>query len=218
VERNVQSLKVGGVGVTVASWIGQTRSDIRLPAINGKHSCDGRPASRQFGRTADHAIPCYYVLVFCPVLFTMRLTSLTDLLHFTCQSIWFIPYWELIRSGNSYRELIDFFDRESACSKTATCAGQQTQTYINACSGIRVHDPSVCEGEESRPWSDQYTHKLPRRIGFEPESYHVGFVVDKVVLRKVFSECFRFPLQSSHPLVHIHHHHLSSWGAGTIGQ
>jgi hypothetical protein len=45
----------------------------------------------------------------------------------------------------------------------------------------------------------------------------VGFVLDKMALGQVFSECFRFPCQFSfHRLLHIHHH-LSS-GAGTTGQ
>jgi hypothetical protein len=35
-----------------------------------------------------------------------------------------------------------------------------------------------------------------RRPGFEPGSGHVGFVVDKVALRQVFSEYFGFPCQS----------------------
>jgi hypothetical protein len=51
-----------------------------------------------------------------------------------------------------------------------------------------------------------------------PRSGHVGFVVDKVALGKVFSEYFCFPCQFSfHRLLHNHQHHLSS-GAGTIGQ
>jgi hypothetical protein len=51
----------------------------------------------------------------------------------------------------------------------------------------------------------------------------VGFVVDKVALRQVFSEYFGFPCQVSfHQLLHIHHHHhhhhhLLYW-AGNIGQ
>jgi hypothetical protein len=45
----------------------------------------------------------------------------------------------------------------------------------------------------------------------------VGFVVDKVTLRQVFSEYFGVPCQSSfHQLLH-NHPNLSS-GAGTIGQ
>jgi hypothetical protein len=57
----------------------------------------------------------------------------------------------------------------------------------------------------------------PRRPGIEPSLRHVGFVVEKVALEKVFSEDFGFPCQFSfHRLLHIHHH-LSS-GAGTIGQ
>jgi hypothetical protein len=52
---------------------------------------------------------------------------------------------------------------------------------------------------------------------FKPGSSHVGFVVDKVALRKGFSENFGFPCQYSfHQFLH-NHHHLSS-GAGTIGQ
>jgi hypothetical protein len=52
--------------------------------------------------------------------------------------------------------------------------------------------------------------------GFEPESGHVGFVVEMVALGQVFSENFGFPCQSLFQLLH-NHHHLSS-GAGTIGQ
>jgi hypothetical protein len=49
--------------------------------------------------------------------------------------------------------------------------------------------------------------------GFE----QVRFVVDRVALGQVFSECFGFPCQFSfHQLLH-NHPHLSS-GAGTIGQ
>jgi hypothetical protein len=44
----------------------------------------------------------------------------------------------------------------------------------------------------------------------------VGFVVDKVALRQVFSEYFGFPCQSSFHLL-LHNHHPSS-GAGKIGQ
>jgi hypothetical protein len=56
----------------------------------------------------------------------------------------------------------------------------------------------------------------PRRSAFESRSGHVGFVVDKVSLGQVFSECFGFPCQFSfHRLLHTHH--LSS-GAGTIVQ
>jgi hypothetical protein len=45
----------------------------------------------------------------------------------------------------------------------------------------------------------------------------VGFVVDKVAMGQIFSECFDFPCQFSfHRLLHIHHY-LSS-GADTAGQ
>jgi hypothetical protein len=56
----------------------------------------------------------------------------------------------------------------------------------------------------------------PLRPRFEPRASHVGFVVDKVALGQLFSECFGFPCQFSfhRPL---HTHHLSS-GTGTIGQ
>jgi hypothetical protein len=57
----------------------------------------------------------------------------------------------------------------------------------------------------------------PRWPGFEPKSIHVGFVVDKVTLRQVFSEYFSSPCQFSfHRLLHTHHH--LSTGTGTIGQ
>jgi hypothetical protein len=48
---------------------------------------------------------------------------------------------------------------------------------------------------------------LPRRPGFKPGYSHVGFVVDKVALRQIFSEYFGFPCQSSiHQFLHNHHH------------
>jgi hypothetical protein len=56
----------------------------------------------------------------------------------------------------------------------------------------------------------------PRRLGFEPGSGHVGFVVDKVPLGQVFSKYLGFHCQFAfHWLLHTHH--LSS-RAGTIGQ
>jgi hypothetical protein len=64
-----------------------------------------------------------------------------------------------------------------------------------------------------RAISHAVSRRLPR---FEPRSGHVGFVMDKVVLRQAFSEYFGFPCQFSfHRLLHTHH--LSS-RAGTIGQ
>jgi hypothetical protein len=56
--------------------------------------------------------------------------------------------------------------------------------------------------------------KVPPKL--EPRSGHVGFVVDKVALGLIFSECFGFPCQFSFRRL-LHTHHLSS-GAGTIGQ
>jgi hypothetical protein len=65
-------------------------------------------------------------------------------------------------------------------------------------------------------WRGQTTVLSPRRLGFDPRSSHVGFVVDKVGQGQVFFEYFGFSCQFSfHRLLHIHH--LSS-GAGTIGQ
>jgi hypothetical protein len=55
----------------------------------------------------------------------------------------------------------------------------------------------------------------PRRTGFDPRSSHVGFVVDKLALTKVFSEHFAFLFRSS--FYQILHTYLSS-GAGIIGQ
>jgi hypothetical protein len=55
----------------------------------------------------------------------------------------------------------------------------------------------------------------PRLPGFEPGSGHVGFVVDKTALGKIFLEYFGFFYQAFHRLFHTHHHSSSS-GAGTI--
>jgi hypothetical protein len=57
----------------------------------------------------------------------------------------------------------------------------------------------------------------PRRLGFEPGTSHVGFVVDKVAQGQVFSEYIGLSCQSSIRQIFHNHHHLSS-GAGTIGQ
>jgi hypothetical protein len=54
-----------------------------------------------------------------------------------------------------------------------------------------------------------------RRLGFEPRSCHMEFVVDKVAPEQVCPEYFGFPSQFSHHRL-LHTHHLSS-GAGTIG-
>jgi hypothetical protein len=56
----------------------------------------------------------------------------------------------------------------------------------------------------------------PRWSGFESRSGHVGFIVDKVALRQVFSKYSGFPYNSFHRLLHTHHHPLS--GVATIDQ
>jgi hypothetical protein len=56
----------------------------------------------------------------------------------------------------------------------------------------------------------------PWRPGFELGSGHLGFVVNKVALRRVFSDYFGFPLQSFYWLLNTHHY-LSS-GVSTTGQ
>jgi hypothetical protein len=57
----------------------------------------------------------------------------------------------------------------------------------------------------------------PRRLGLEPWSGHVEFMVDKGALRQVFSEYLGFPCQAFHRLLQTHHHPTSS-GAGTMDQ
>jgi hypothetical protein len=55
--------------------------------------------------------------------------------------------------------------------------------------------------------SDAYKSP-PRRLGLNPRSGHVVFVVDKVALEQVFSEYFSYPCQLSfHRMLHTHHHH-----------
>jgi hypothetical protein len=58
--------------------------------------------------------------------------------------------------------------------------------------------------------------RLPRRPGLDPRSGHVGFVVDKATLERVFSEYFGFPCQFSFHQI-LHTHYLSA-GAGTLCQ
>jgi hypothetical protein len=46
-------------------------------------------------------------------------------------------------------------------------------------------------------------HFLPRRSGFDPESVHVGFMVDKVALGQVFPRVLRFsPVNYIPPVFH----------------
>jgi hypothetical protein len=52
-----------------------------------------------------------------------------------------------------------------------------------------------------------------RQTEFQPKTGHVGFMVDKVALGKVFSKYFGFSCQSFHRLLQAHHHL-----AGTIGK
>jgi hypothetical protein len=96
--------------------------------------------------------------------------------------------------------------------------------WVGGWVGHRASLEAVEYRKNSYPTRTRPRHKLkrlvagfpPRRSGFEPWSGHVGFVVDKVVLRQVFFEYFGFRCQSSfHQLLH-NHPHLSS-GACTIG-
>jgi hypothetical protein len=58
-----------------------------------------------------------------------------------------------------------------------------------------------------------------RRSDFKPKSRHIGFVVDTVALRQVFSEYFCSSCKSLFlRLRNTYHHHHPSPGAGTIGQ
>jgi hypothetical protein len=61
---------------------------------------------------------------------------------------------------------------------------------------------------KAAPWLKRLVAGFPpRRPGLEPGSGQVGFVVDKVALRQVFSEYFGFPCQSSfHQILHHHNH------------
>jgi hypothetical protein len=64
---------------------------------------------------------------------------------------------------------------------------------------------------------DQAVSRLASHRGGPGSSpSYVGFVVDTVALRQVFSEYFGFPYQFSFHLP-LHTHHLPL-GAGTIGQ
>jgi hypothetical protein len=56
------------------------------------------------------------------------------------------------------------------------------------------------------PWLKRLVAGLsPRKSGFAPGSIHVGFVVDKVVLRQIFLRVIRFsPANIIPPLLHLH--------------
>jgi hypothetical protein len=69
--------------------------------------------------------------------------------------------------------------------------------------------------QQKTNWQQNITRRLvavfPSRLpGFEPGSAHVGFVVDEVRLRQVFSEYFGFLYQSSFQQLPQNQHHLSS--------
>jgi hypothetical protein len=49
-------------------------------------------------------------------------------------------------------------------------------------------------------------------LAFEPRSGHVGFVVDNVALRQVFSKYFSFRYKAFHQLCHTHHYSSSKTG------
>ena len=53
------------------------------------------------------------------------------------------------------------------------------------------------------PWVRRLVAALsPRRLGFDPGSVHVGFVVDKVAEGQVFLRVFLFTPAIIHPMVH----------------
>jgi hypothetical protein len=60
---------------------------------------------------------------------------------------------------------------------------------------IKLRSKSVTK---CRAMAQAVSRRLPiTALGFDPRSDHVGFVVDKVALGKVFSEYFGFPCQFS---------------------
>jgi hypothetical protein len=56
-----------------------------------------------------------------------------------------------------------------------------------------------------------------QRSSFNPRAVHVGYVVNKVAFKQVFSEYFIFPLSIiSLPVLHIHASIIWSWYSWTI--
>jgi hypothetical protein len=83
------------------------------------------------------------------------------------------------------------------------CVVQLKQNFTHTALEVLLTNDTSCMGRA-------IAQAVSRRLGFEPKSGHVGFVVDKVAVGQVFSEYFRFPCQFLfHRLPHIHHH-LSS--------
>jgi hypothetical protein len=98
---------------------------------------------------------------------------------------------------------------------------RNTRTYSNSFKFVQIRSVYQtnlnCDSIKAVPWFRRLGAGFPpRRPGLELRSGHVVFVVDKVALRQVFSEYYRFPCQFSfHRWLYTHH--LSS-EASTTGQ
>jgi hypothetical protein len=88
-------------------------------------------------------------------------------------------------------------------------------SVLNATRDIVSFIFSLIMSSNGRAVAQAVSRWLPiARARVRVRAEHVGFVVDKVALGKVFSEYFGFPCQSSfHQFLHHHNHP----GAGTVG-
>jgi hypothetical protein len=86
---------------------------------------------------------------------------------------------------------------ETSCTNPRVEAGSNSST-----AALRV---VLRDGRAVAQAVSRWIPTAAARVG--ARSDHVGFVVDKVVLRQVFSEYFGFPCQSSfHQIPHPHNH------------
>jgi hypothetical protein len=109
-----------------------------------------------------------------------------------------------------------------ACSRSESWLGTQDSrnpgkilAYIHALSGIRNHDLSIQEGDDTAFLAPHGLGFAPRLPGFDRSS-SCGVNDGQSGAGEGFLLVFMFPYQFSfHRLLHIHHH-LSS-GAGAVG-
>jgi hypothetical protein len=119
-------------------------------------------------------------------------------------------YWLLVYTQYRYKRQRPRRSISQLC-ETETWRHIRHTLALSSSVSIKIHDLMAMS------YLRRLVAGLPqRRLGFEPTSGHVGFMVDKVALGQVFSKYFGLPCQFSfHRLICAHH---LSTGTDTIDQ